>query len=57
MFITDGEKHLNFVEDGRKECWLNILFIKNANKEKTSHCLTDSVLYKYYLWQSNDNIN
>ena len=22
MFITVGEKHLNFGEDGRNECWL-----------------------------------
>ena len=22
MFNTDGKKHLNFVEDGRNECWL-----------------------------------
>ena len=22
MFITDGEKHLNFVDDGRNEYWL-----------------------------------
>ena len=22
MFITEGEKYLNFVEDGRNECWL-----------------------------------
>ena len=28
------QKHLNFVEDDRKECWLNILFIKNTNQEK-----------------------
>ena len=24
MFITDGEKHLNFVNDGRNEYWLRI---------------------------------
>ena len=25
MFITDGEKHLNFFEDGRNECWLVLI--------------------------------
>ena len=24
MFITDGEKHLSSVEDGRNECWLKV---------------------------------
>ena len=23
--LHDGEKHLNFVEDGRNECWLKLI--------------------------------
>ena len=50
MFITDGEKHLNFVDDGQNEYWL----IKTCNVKHAllfflinfDYCCT-RVVFKY----------
>ena len=37
--LHDGEKHLNFVEDGRNECWLKLT---NERRLKSHNKLTMS---------------